>query len=101
MHFGDLGSIEIDYDLFKDTDIALIPVGGTFTIDAEAANQLIEKISPKITIPMHFKTPKLGFGIDSAEPFLSGKDYQELDNLQVSPQNIGSFKKVVVLKHQR
>ncbi|MCK4912244.1 MAG: MBL fold metallo-hydrolase, partial [Candidatus Omnitrophica bacterium] len=30
-----------------------MPVGGTFTIDAVEASQLIRKVNSKITIPMH------------------------------------------------
>ena len=38
-------------------DIALVPVGGTYTMTAEEAAKLIENISPrKYTIPTHYKT---------------------------------------------
>jgi len=102
VHFGDLGERDIDLASFSDIDIAIIPVGGTFTIDAAEASQLIREISPKITIPMHYKTPKLGFDIDGVDKFVKANpDYEERDSLVLSRDNIGSFKKIVVLKYQR
>ena len=33
----------------------LLPVGGTYTIDAVAAKEYADKIGAKIVVPMHFK----------------------------------------------
>ena len=102
VHFGDLGEKDIDLASFSDIDIAIVPVGGTFTIDAVEASQLIREISPKITIPMHYKTPKLGFDIDGVDKFLKANpDYEKKDFLEVNRDNIKLFKKIVVLKYQR
>lgn len=38
------------------SDIALIPVGGKFTMDVDEAKNAIEKISAKHVIPMHYDT---------------------------------------------
>ncbi|MBP7087837.1 MAG: MBL fold metallo-hydrolase [Candidatus Omnitrophica bacterium] len=100
-HFGDLGTLDINYDYFKDIDVALIPVGGTFTIDAGHAQKLIENISPQITVPMHFKTKKLGFNIDKVDKFLKDKAWEEKDILDINRDSINSFKRIVVLRHQR
>lgn len=35
-------------------DIALVPIGGTFTMDAKKAAELINIISPKVAIPVHY-----------------------------------------------
>ena len=51
-----------DTDITKEAlnvkcDIALVPVGGTYTMTAEEAAELIEKIKPKEkAIPTHYKT---------------------------------------------
>jgi L-ascorbate metabolism protein UlaG (beta-lactamase superfamily) len=100
-HFGDLGTEDIDIERFKGIDIVFMPIGGTFTVDAGEAAAIINKINPKIAIPMHFKTPKLKFDIDTAEGFLSGEDYESRDLLEVNRNNLDSFKKIVILKHQR
>lgn len=56
-HLGDLGE-DISQELIDKIgkiDVLLIPVGGTYTIDAVQAKALIERVCPKIAIPMHFK----------------------------------------------
>jgi len=100
-HFGDTGTLELDYSKLENIDLALVPVGGTFTIDAGEASQLLNKINPKISIPMHFKTAKLQFNIDGVEKFVENKEYEKRDILEITTANIGTFKKVVVLNHQR
>ena len=35
-------------------DIALVPVGGTYTMDAREAAKLVNKLKPKIAIPTHY-----------------------------------------------
>jgi L-ascorbate metabolism protein UlaG (beta-lactamase superfamily) len=101
-HFGDIGTLDIDYERLKNIDIVLIPVGGTFTIDAQQATAVLSELTPKIAIPMHFKTPKLGFDIEGVEEFLKDKqEWERRDVLEVTPQNINSFKKIVVLEYQR
>lgn len=35
-------------------DIALIPIGGTYTMDAKKAAELINEIKPRIAIPTHY-----------------------------------------------
>jgi L-ascorbate metabolism protein UlaG (beta-lactamase superfamily) len=35
-------------------DVALIPIGGTFTMDYMEANKLVRSINPKIVIPTHY-----------------------------------------------
>ena len=56
-HLGDLGediSTELTERIGK-VDVLMVPVGGTYTIDALQAKSLVEKVAPKIVIPMHFK----------------------------------------------
>ena len=35
-------------------DVALLPAGGTYTMDADEAAQAVQRISPKVVIPMHW-----------------------------------------------
>jgi len=37
-----------------DCDIAIIPVGGTYTLTPEEASEDIRKVKPKVVIPMHY-----------------------------------------------
>ena len=51
----------------------LIPVGGTYTLDAKGAREAVRKLDPRIVIPMHYKTADLKLTeLDSAERFLAG-----------------------------
>ena len=66
-HFGDLGCSLTSEQLaqLKDLDIAMIPVGGHYTIDAAQAASLVRKISPVHVIPMHYRGEgdAFGFGV--------------------------------------
>ncbi|MBE6042518.1 MAG: Zn-dependent hydrolase [Clostridiales bacterium] len=80
VHYGDIGEVledlltEENRELLCGADMALIPVGGVYTYDAEEALDLIDATKPKITIPMHFRCESGGFGfgnIGSIEDFLT------------------------------
>jgi L-ascorbate metabolism protein UlaG (beta-lactamase superfamily) len=34
-------------------DVALIPVGGTYTMTVKQAAEAVKKINPKVAVPMH------------------------------------------------
>ena len=97
-HLGDLGHV-LDQDSVEkigDVDILFIPIGGTFTIDAEKAWKVIKKIKPKITIPMHYKIGGLSLPIAGLDPFLEESQYKilkvgneidiEIDDLPEEPE---------------
>jgi L-ascorbate metabolism protein UlaG (beta-lactamase superfamily) len=58
-------------DAIGPVDVLLTPVGGTFTVDAQGAAELVKALSPKVVIPMHFKTEKSHLPIAGAEDFLN------------------------------
>ena len=35
-------------------DIALVPIGGTYTMDAKKAAELVNEINPEVVIPTHY-----------------------------------------------
>lgn len=51
-------------------DLLLLPVGGTFTVDADSAVKVAEALNPRLIIPMHFKTAKCDLPIAGVEGFL-------------------------------
>ncbi len=61
VHLGDLGHTlgEDTVERLGDVDILFVPVGGHFTIDAKAAAEVVKRVQPRITIPMHYQVPKL------------------------------------------
>jgi L-ascorbate metabolism protein UlaG (beta-lactamase superfamily) len=57
-HAGDTGLIA-DMELlgkYETIDVALLPIGGNFTMDPIDASIAAELIKPKTAIPMHYKT---------------------------------------------
>lgn len=79
VHYGDAGDklddflTEENLALLKDADVALVPVGGVYTYDKSEALDLIERTTPKLVLPMHYRSEQVGFGypnIGSLEKFL-------------------------------
>ncbi|MCS7243628.1 MAG: MBL fold metallo-hydrolase [Candidatus Calescibacterium sp.] len=57
-HLGDLGHIldKKQAESLKSVDFLFVPVGGFFTISSAEAVKIIKTLSPKVVIPMHYKT---------------------------------------------
>lgn len=85
VHLGDLGHILTDEQVsaLDGVDILLIPVGGTYTINAEVAALVVAQLEPSIVIPMHYKIPELKIDLDAVEPFLKEMG---ADNVTASPK---------------
>lgn len=71
-HLGDLGHAldSAQLERLTGTDILLIPVGGTYTLDAKKAVEVISQIEPRIVIPMHYKVEGLKIELDSLDKFI-------------------------------
>lgn len=74
VHMGDIGEVLSDEQAGEigRPDVLLIPVGGYFTVDAEEAKRIADRLKPRVIIPMHYRGD--GFGlkdVDTVEPFLS------------------------------
>lgn len=66
-HLGDLGC-ELEpnqIEMLKGLDALMIPVGGFFTIDAAQAGKLVKILTPKVVIPMHYRSDSFGFPVIS------------------------------------
>ena len=103
-HLGDLGH-QLDTSQIAEiggVDILLIPVGGFYTIDAKGAAKVCEQLSPKVVIPMHYKTAKCDYPISGVDDFLKGrKNVRRLDVAEVEfkKEQLPSATETVVLKH--
>jgi L-ascorbate metabolism protein UlaG (beta-lactamase superfamily) len=81
-HMGDFGQKELtdeQLEAIGSIDILMIPVGGTYTIDASQASRIIGQIEPKLIVPMHYALPKLTVELDAIDAFLKamGKNSAE------------------------
>ena len=72
-HFGDLGE-GYSEDIAKKlagADVWLLPIGGTYTIDAVQALEYIQTMKPKAVIPMHYRPQDGALDIAYSDVFLS------------------------------
>ncbi|MGB9857259.1 MAG: MBL fold metallo-hydrolase [Dictyoglomaceae bacterium] len=104
-HLGDLGHILTKENMEKlgEIDILCIPVGGVYTVDAKQAVEIIEKVNPKIVIPMHYKTSHLKFDLATVDNFLSlvkypVKRYSEKE-IEITKENLPTSTEVWVLSY--
>jgi L-ascorbate metabolism protein UlaG (beta-lactamase superfamily) len=79
-HLGDLGH-ELNQKTIEDLgniDILFIPVGGTYTLNADGAWNVVNALKPKIIVPMHYKIEGLSLPIASVDPFLDKNTFKIL-----------------------
>jgi L-ascorbate metabolism protein UlaG (beta-lactamase superfamily) len=71
-HFGDFGQSALRNEqaaAIGMVDLLILPVGGGPTIGADGAVAIIERLSPRWVVPMHYRTPRIGF-LETEEAFL-------------------------------
>lgn len=69
-HAGDTDLIP-EMDKIKNIDLAFLPVSGTYVMTAEEAARAVQKIQPKIAVPIHWGAGVAGTDTDA-------KKFQEL-----------------------
>jgi L-ascorbate metabolism protein UlaG (beta-lactamase superfamily) len=71
-HFGDFGQSALrdaQAAAIGSVDLLILPVGGGPTIGAEGAAAIMQRLAPRWMLPMHYRTPRIGF-LETAEDFL-------------------------------
>ena len=73
VHMGDQGCMPSEdvLEAIEDADVMMIPVGGTYTVDAAGAKAIIERAKPRCVIPMHAKTAHCPYPIAKVDTFLA------------------------------
>ena len=105
-HLGDLGHQLSDKELqiMGSIDIVMIPVGGEYTLNVQAAVEVARAIEAKITIPMHYQMKGLNkktFGkLTDATHFTRdlGLPVEKLNKLAIKRDSLGEENKVVILE---
>ncbi len=72
-HFGDFGQRELREEqaaAIGQVDLLFVPVGGGPTIDGPQAAAIAERLGARWIVPMHYRTPRIGF-LEPADTFLS------------------------------
>ncbi|MFY9463327.1 MAG: MBL fold metallo-hydrolase [Candidatus Sungiibacteriota bacterium] len=107
LHMGDFGEEKMREETLEaigDIDILMIPVGGVYTIEGDAAAKIARQIESSIVIPMHYKIPGLKVPLQGSEQFLKEmgvKDPGAQEKLTIKKKDIpedGKTAVVVVLK---
>lgn len=105
-HLGDLGencSPEL-IELILPVNVLLIPVGGTYTLDAQMAKEYVDRIMPDIVIPMHFDTKDGKLGLDKVDEFIELFDDESVSvsvlsksEIELSRNDLAGDTKIIVL----
>jgi L-ascorbate metabolism protein UlaG (beta-lactamase superfamily) len=78
-HAGDtgiFGDIRLIGEIYR-PDVALLPIGGYYTMDAKQASEAVKLLNPKAVIPMHYKTfPALAQSADEFVKYVKEKTPQ-------------------------
>lgn len=103
-HLSDLGHQLSEQQVAEmgGVDVLLIPVGGTYTIDAATASQLCDRLKPRVAIPMHYKTDKCAFPLSGVEDFLKGKarvKRMDASEVELKKEQLPEATEVIVLQH--
>lgn len=102
-HMGDLGHV-LTSDQAAEigaVDVALIPIGGYYTIDAEQAWKVADQVSAQIVVPMHYSNEKCSFPITGVEAFIADRTNVTRDGtsvLDVTPETVPDEQQIVVLE---
>jgi L-ascorbate metabolism protein UlaG (beta-lactamase superfamily) len=105
-HLGDLGHKLTDEQLGEmgSIDIAMVPVGGKYTIDAKTAKEVTGQIDPWIVIPMHYALPDFGpKELATVDGFLKEMEREgivPIPKLVVSPEKLPGDLQVAVLERK-
>ncbi len=99
-HLGDLGHMlsEEQIAALGAVDILLIPIGGTYTLDAQQATELVRAVRPRVAIAMHFKTLLCNLAIADEREFMRLTGAKYLPNqLEIKAETLSELPAVAAL----
>jgi L-ascorbate metabolism protein UlaG (beta-lactamase superfamily) len=105
-HLGDLGH-QLSSELLEkvgDIDVLFLPVGGVSTIGGATAAEIVRRVTPKVAVPMHYKTPTLKRDLEPVDRFLKEMGIKEKvsqPKLSVSRTNLPASTEVIVLEYTK
>lgn len=90
VHVGDLGYVPSvdEIKVLTPVDVLMVPVGGTFTIDAKEALQLSNELMPKVIIPMHYWIEGINLPLAPLSDFLKLITARKIINLDSNTWNV-------------
>jgi len=105
LHCGDLGHDleganfhEGAYKGALKPDILMVPVGGHFTIDARTAELVVNRLQPRVVIPMHYRTEaNPTWPLAPVDEFLAGKRNVTRVGHRVEATPLPSYREIWVM----
>jgi len=105
-HMGDIGTPltpEQETRMPGRVDVLLALAGAKLTIPLPDLDTVIDRLDPRIVVPMHFATPKLRYDVGPLEDFLlrRGADRVEIrdsSSATITPSSLPESRTVLVLK---
>jgi len=93
VHMGDQGCMPDAAALqaIAGADVMMIPVGGTYTVDAREAKAIVDCAKPRCVIPMHVKTRRCPYPIAKVDGFLEVmgvSDLKPVDALEMTKDGV-------------
>ena len=102
-HLGDLGHelSASQAESLGHVDVLMIPVGGTYTIDAGQAVKVVEALGPAVVLPMHYKVEGLSLPIAPVGDFAGRfSNVRESEYLDITSDLLPAETEVVILKRK-
>ena len=104
-HLGDLAQVpaQTQVEALSNVDVLLVPVGGSTSLNAAQAAEIISLIEPYIVIPMQYKTSAISLKLDGVQKFLKEMGtprIEPMDGLKVTKSSLPQETQVVVLNHK-
>lgn len=99
-HFGDFGQHSLreeQAEVLGSPEMVLLPVGGGPTIGAEQAAAIVNELRPRYVVPMHYRTPRIGF-LETADEFLERMPHvQRLSETAFDTEHLDGERPLVVV----
>ena len=103
-HLGDLGHLPASQlmEAIGDVDVLFLPVGGVSTIAGSTAAEIVRHLSPKIVIPMHYKTSAEVRDLQPVDRFLTELSIKEMvsqPKLSINRSTLPTSTQVTILDY--
>ena len=103
-HLGDLNNpmTAKQIEELNHPDVLFVPVGGVCTLDTERTSDLVNRISPKVVVPIHYRMDNTNITIQPLDPFLDAMGVTEeatKNKLNITATNLPRELKVEILEN--
>ena len=102
-HLGDLGHVptQTQVESLSHVDVLLVPVGGSESLKATEAAEVIGLLEPKIVIPIHYRTERTTVALEPITTFLKEVGVPApvpVDMLKVTQSSLPDETQIVLLE---